>query len=220
MRNKKKIKTLFRLTVAVCMIVVVSGLASYHVRRNVTPVILAMSRSDIESQTVNAVNSAAHIVIAADLEYSDLVDVVYDGMGNVQLISPNSVKLNRLARDLQNVSQNNVEMISEQYVYVPVGAFSGSILLSGIGPEIPVRMLPIGSVSSEYYSIFENVGINQTRHAIYVNVKANVSLVLPIYSETVEAVVSVLVCENVIMGKIPDVYVNGENEKDYLDLIG
>ena len=211
---------ILKTTLTLCVIASLCVICSYHVRRNVTPVILAMSRSEIESQTVNAVNSAAHIVIGADMDYGDLVNVAYDNEGNVRLLSPDSVKLNRLARDLQNMSQNNIEMIAEQYVYIPLGAFSGSILLSGIGPKIPVKMLPIGSVSSEYYSIFENVGINQTRHSIYINVRANVSPVLPIYSEAVEAVVSVLVCENVIIGKIPDVYVNGENGTNYLDLIG
>ena len=220
MRGIKSRKTKIKALIITIFVVLSTFGMSIYARKNVTPVILAMAESAIQSQTVNAVNSAAHIIIAEDMDYSELVDVSYDKDGNIRLIQPNSVKLNRLARDLQNLSQNNVEMIADQYVYIPVGAFTGSILLSGVGPDVPVRMLPIGSVVSNYFTVFENVGINQTRHSIYINVRADVSLVLPISGNAVSTEVAVLVCESIIIGNIPNVYVNGDGAVDYLDLIG
>ena len=123
-----------------------------------------------------------------------------------------------LTRDLENLCQSNIEKIDHQSVQIPLGAFTGSVVLSDLGPPVNIALLPIGSVQCDFTSFFEQVGINQTRHSIYVNIKTTISLVLPISSVPVNISTAILVCENIIVGEVPQFYFNGSNSYGKLHL--
>jgi len=53
------------------------------------------------------------------------------------------------------------------------------------------------------------MGINQTRHAVYIRVDSSVNVIIPGKSKTVSVKTDVLICEAVIVGKIPEIYLNG-----------
>lgn len=65
-------------------------------------------------------------------------------------------------------------------------------------------------MKSEFYA----QGINQTVHRIYLEVRANVSILTPFRDMNKEIVNQVLLMENVIVGHIPDTYYNLEGLKD------
>lgn len=58
---------------------------------------------------------------------------------------------------------------------MPLGAALGITLLAGSGPGIPVSIVPIGSVSTDFETEFEACGINQTRHKVYLQVSATIA---------------------------------------------
>ena len=60
----------------------------------------------------------------------------------------------------------------------------------------------------DFVSFFQSAGINQTLHKIYIDVYADVSIVTPIDQPTIQVKAEVLVCENLIVGKIPQTYLN------------
>ena len=60
----------------------------------------------------------------------------------------------------------------------------------------------------DFVSYFQSAGINQTLHKIYIDVYADVSIVTPIDQPTIQVKAEVLVCENLIVGKILDSYLN------------
>ena len=43
-------------------------------------------------------------------------------------------------------------------------------MLAGRGPDIPIVIVPVGTVESRVYDVFEQAGINQTRHKIYLEI--------------------------------------------------
>ena len=96
-----------------------------------------------------------------------------------------------------------------QGVGVPLGAFTGIDWLAGYGPRVTLRILPVGRVQCEYASAFASAGVNQTLHSVSLQARAAVEVVLPGGSEEIEEQVSALVCENVIVGKVPDIYLQG-----------
>ena len=124
-----------------------------------------------------------------------------------------------MTRDLANLGQSNVEKIEAKSVSLPLGAFTGSLMLSDVGPDVELPLLPIGTVLCDFSSIFEEVGINQTRHSIYININTTIALVLPISSVPVNITTVVLVCDNIIIGEVPEFYLNSGNNGGNLDLL-
>ena len=70
----------------------------------------------------------------------------------------------------------------------------------------------------DFVSIFQSAGINQTLHKIYIDVYADVSIVTPIDQPTIQVKAEVLVCENLIVGKIPQNYLNLYDSSSLLNL--
>ena len=71
-----------------------------------------------------------------------------------------------------------------------------------------VHILPIGNVKANYKSIFEDAGINQTRHIIFIEIIADIKIILPMKNAVINNTIDIYVAENIIVGKIPEVFLN------------
>ena len=70
----------------------------------------------------------------------------------------------------------------------------------------------------DFVSFFQSAGINQTLHKLYIDVKAEVSIITPIDEPTITVKAEVLVCENLIVGEVPNIFFDGKTVDDLLDL--
>ncbi len=70
-------------------------------------------------------------------------------------------------------------------------------------------------------SEFQEAGINQTLHRIYLEVRCNVTILTPYNTMTETIVNQVLLMEGVIIGNIPDTYYNleGLNNDQNMEMI-
>lgn len=79
-----------------------------------------------------------------------------------------------------------------------------------MGPRLTVKIIPVGTVNTDYKTEFLSSGINQTRHRIYIEIKSKMSVVAPFTNETVEVITNVNVAETVLIGNVPDTFYNLE----------
>ena len=97
----------------------------------------------------------------------------------------------------------------------PIGALTGIEALAGFGQKINIKIIPISNVECRFVSKFRQAGINQTLHSLYLEIVSDISIILPSKSTNLASTIEVLICESVITGKIPDVYLqasmSGEN---------
>lgn len=200
----KKLKKGIILAVIFLVIVVVC----IYTLNSVSPTIVAFSEAKIKSLTTAAVNSAIFEVMLEPISYGDLVSIEKNADGEITLIAANSMIINKLARDMAQSTETYIEKMGEQVVKIPIGTLSGSPLLAGKGFKVTIRVLPLGSVKCQFVSEFETAGINQTRHKIYLDVVATISIVLPTSQSIVKTNTPVLVSESIIVGKVPDTYLS------------
>ena len=79
-----------------------------------------------------------------------------------------------------------------------------------MGPQLVVKIIPVGVVTTDYKTEFLSTGINQTRHRIYIEIKSEMTVVAPFTNETVEVVTNVNVAETVLIGNVPETFYNLE----------
>lgn len=211
--NKKSTKVLCILLIII--IIVISILIYFS--KNVKPVVLDYSMAEVRGIGVNAVNQAAIIVINDELKYDDLFNIEYDQNKKVSMIKANSPNINMLARNMSIVTQNNLNKIDVTELNIPIGTFTGINLFSGHGPDVTIKIKPVGNVLCDFKSQFIQAGINQTLHKLYIDVLVDISIILPIDDINVSVDTEILVCENLIIGEIPEIYLN-MNDK-FFDLI-
>jgi sporulation protein YunB len=145
--------------------------------------------------------------------YTDLINIQKDNEGKIVLISINSALMSSLAAKTATCAQNKILNIGEQGVSIPIGTIVGGQLLTGRGPSIKVKIEPVGSVTSQFSTKFEEAGINQTRHRIYLTLTAMVRIVVGNVSQTVDISSQVLVSDTIIIGDVPQNYFQGTQDQ-------
>lgn len=191
-------------------IFLVAVLLLLHFQRNVTRVLISISEATMRASTTVAVNDAVFYTLSDEMRYEDLVNVTRDQDGEIIAVAANPLKINKIARDTASISQSNLKNLSLNGIPIPLGALTGIEALAGLGPSIYFRIIPVSSVSCDFSSTFESVGINQTKHSIYLNVIADISIVMPSKTENFAVVTEILIGEFVIVGAVPDAYLQSD----------
>ena len=179
-------------------------------QRNVTNLLLSISEATMRASTTIAVNDAVYYTLSDEIRYEDLVTLYRDNEGKIISVAANPLKINKIARDTASISQSNLKNLSLNGIPIPLGALTGIEAFAGIGPNINFRIIPVSSVSCDFSSEFESVGINQTKHSIFLNVVADISIVMPSRTKNFAVVTEILVGESVIVGTVPDAYLQSD----------
>lgn len=219
MRPPKDMKPkLLRVIIAILIFVAAFTFCTVYFRKNIVPTVMDSSIAQVRAIATNAVNIAATSVLSDGVTYDQLFEVKYADNGKISMIQANSPRINSIARDIANLAQANLDMLGTQEISIAVGTFTGLALLTGFGPDVTIKIVPIGTANCDFVSYFQSAGINQTLHKIYIDVYADVAIITPIDEPTVQVKAEVLVCENVIVGDIPSTYLEMQNISDLLTL--
>lgn len=190
-----------------------------YVKYLVTPLMVDISSSQIKVYGTKSMNFAITETMNQNLSYDDLILVKTDADGRVGMIQANSVKINNISMMIERITLAHLLDSSRNAISIPLGAFSGISIFSGMGPKLKVDIYPYGEVHCRFLSQFVSAGINQTQHKIYVEIKANVNVVLPFKTLTIPMSNEVLICESVIIGEIPETYLKSNTLSDMVNLI-
>ncbi|MBE7078064.1 MAG: sporulation protein YunB [Clostridiales bacterium] len=206
--NKKKRKR--KLFIILLTMIFIAVLLFFHFQRNVTRVLISISEATMRASTTIAVNDAVYYTLSDEIRYDDLVTISRNETGDIVAVAANPLKINKIARDTASISQSNLKNLSLNGIPIPLGALTGIEAFAGLGPSINFRIIPVSSVSCGFSSAFESVGINQTKHSIYLNVIADISIVMPSRTENFAVITDILVGESVIVGTVPDAYLQSD----------
>lgn len=187
--------------------------------QNLSQTMLDMAFAKAYSMAVETLNRAVHMVTDDNVSYQELVDTQMDAEGRVSMLRANTMRMNALAAQTAMVAEQELNSAENQFVEIPLGAALGIRSLSGFGPRISVQILPVGAVSTAYDTEFETAGINQTRHKIFLSLRATVSLIIPTGSQLVEVESTMLIAESIIVGNVPESFVDVSDQNDMLDFI-
>lgn len=182
------------------------------VNARLTPTIVAFAEAKGRGAATEAMNRAVSSKIAQSIRYEDLMAIKTDNRGKVALVQPNTGEINRLASATVMEVQKSLRQLKGQEFDIPVGQLLGMPAFASRGPRLRVSVIPVGSVTASVTDDFEQAGINQTRHRIYLVVRTVVRIVVPLVRSTVEVTSRIPITEAVIMGEVPQVYFGGSSK--------
>lgn len=206
-KRRKIIKKI--ISVCVVLIIVILAIAGWIYWKSMAPTILDVAETRLKSETTRAINEALNVAITDSCAYTDFVTIEKDSDNNIAMISANSAKVNSVARQMAIVSQSKINSLTSFNVDIPLGTLSGVPLFSEKGPQVNIIVSPIGTVNCTFTSTFESAGINQTLHRIYINVESVVDLIIPTAHMEVTTSTPILLCESIIIGKVPQTFLQG-----------
>lgn len=198
--HKHKLKPYILVIISVLLIFI---LFLYFYDKRVYPAVLEISEGVVKSKTIETISKTSMELFDKEFNYDEMIIIDKDKDGNINLLRANTVKLNYLTSQLSVKCNENLQEMGEVGVKIPIGWVSEKSVLYNLGPQISVKMEPIGNMNVSYESKFESAGINQTRHKIYLNVEAKVRLKIPLHSQEQTITCQIPVAETIIVGKTP-----------------
>ncbi|MBE5754342.1 MAG: hypothetical protein E7340_03295 [Clostridiales bacterium] len=155
-------------------------------------------------------NEAILGVLNDGVDYNDLVFIEKNNSGEVVLMSANALKVNLISQKIVSKTEENLSNRLEKGVPIPFLVFLGFDMFKGYGQEIDYKSVFISSVECDFLSNFKSVGINQTLHTISVVVKCKVKVESFLQNEIQEFTAPFIISETVLVGSVPEVYLNGK----------
>ncbi len=209
MRRRFKISRLLIVLVVLALLIV----GYITIDDMIRPTILSISEARLRALAVQAMNDAVRETVGSDVKYSDLINIVKDTNGKIVLVSANAVLMNKLAASTAIAAQDKILNLGEQGIGIPIGTVFGGQLMTGRGPNINVKFEPVGSVTTDFMTEFEDAGINQTRHKVYLVFNASVRILIGNAPQTVDISTQVLISDTIIIGDVPQNYFQGTQDQ-------
>lgn len=173
------------------------------------PTILALADVQAVQVATQAANEAVlHTLTAENVQYSDLVTIKRNRAGQVDLLQANTVRISEITAQVTLAVQKSLVALDRQPLEIPAGQILGIQFLAARGPLLPIYLIPVGTVLTKISDKFEEAGVNQTKHTIYVDLSTNVRVVVPLFENTVHVATTMPLAESIIVGTVPNVYVN------------
>lgn len=176
--------------------------------RSIIPTLVAIA----ESETIRVANevmvSTINEHLATLLNGKVLLEFETGPTGDLLYVRTNTTALNQVQADALEVLQEAVEELDSFTIRVPMGQAFGSKLFAPLGPKIPIKVIPYGSVRAQVYDSYDVTGINQTRYNILLRATCSVRVIIPLIAAETEVVTDIPLTTVLIPGKVPDTYLS------------
>ncbi len=211
-KRRRRRRRIFALAVVLLMVFLMMD-------RNFKPLVFSLAEARSAAMASQVLYGALAEAIEDGVAYDDLMSVRMDERGQVALLSANTMQMNRLANRAGEVALRRLNNMSSERVSVPLGAALGMTIFAGSGPGVPVSIVPIGSIATEFATEFEACGINQTRHKVFLQVTASIRIVIPTGAKTTQVSANMLVAESIIVGGVPEGFVGYDLSEAEMNMV-
>lgn len=200
--------------------------------KKLKPVFLNIAESESKKIATLIINDSISKQLTKDLTVDNLFNMTKDSKGNITSVDFNSVVVNQILTmatrtailnlkyveegksELLNMSDNllinyDKDNLKKGIIYeIPSGMAFNNAILANIGPKIPVRISLIGDAISSINTKITNYGINNALIEVYVDLKVEIKVIMPLMSENIEVLTSIPIAIKLIQGNIPNYYSN------------
>ncbi|MBE5757246.1 MAG: sporulation protein YunB [Clostridiales bacterium] len=163
----------------------------------------------LKSLATISVNNAVLDLFGVESEYNSIINVQKNDVNDIVLLELNPIKTNQINRKISLKAKELFENQSKKGVPISLGAFFGLKIFSGYGKKVNLKLVTENSTVCNFKSTFVSAGINQTRHSIFLEVNMVINIEVPFNKREIISKTEVLLCESVIVGKIPDTILSG-----------
>lgn len=172
---------------------------------NLSAQIAVSDATDIVTKTVN--DSINSVIGRGVYGFDYFVSLEKDSDGGVTAITSDMAHINALSTDILNcvIESTDNGVIS---VGIPLGNLTGLNLLLNKGPDVKVQIIMLTSSRVDFRNEIVSCGINQAKYQLVLEVTIDIDILIPWGTESASTVTEVIVADTVIVGKVPDTYLN------------
>lgn len=171
--------------------------------------IRALAQTQVRNATSDLINDSIDAQIElGNIHYDRIVYFEKDLNGEITALKTNMAEVNRLKTAILNLVNDEILAMDTSKLSIPLGSLALPEIFSGRGPGIPIEVISIRNSDGSFESYFSEAGINQTLHQLTMEVVVDVSVLVLGKAEEFTVSSQVVVAETVIVGRVPDTFLN------------
>lgn len=189
------------------LLLIIATVLFFVLRHNYRDVLSELAETQVRNTTSDLTNDAiAKQIAAGTIAYDRIVYFEKNLDGRITALKTNIGEVNRLKTDILNIINDEILALDTMDIGIPVGSLFFPEFFSGRGPIIPVHILSIRNSDANFTSHFSQAGINQVLHQLIMEVSIDVAVLVLGHSNSFTVTSEVVVAETVIVGDVPDTY--------------
>lgn len=228
--EERKIKKSSKFIIIFVLLCLVIFLSFYFINKKVSPVLINYAETEMKRLSNLVITRAISKQMTEKLDVDNLFIIDKNTAGEINTIDFNPITVNKVLSTCTSTVQLNLKYVEEgrldlidipstlltEYaeetkkkgiIYeIPSGVVFQNVLLSNIGPKIPVRLHLVGDIESNIHTKVTDYGINNALVEVFVKIKVAEQVILPFISKTIVVETDIPVAIKLITGKIPDSY--------------
>ena len=235
LKRKKKLKMSNKISIIIIMLIMSIALFLKYSNDKIFPILIKQAKIDSEKMCIVIIQNSITDDMLEKLNNEKLFNVIQSNNGEIQTIDFNSAIVNKFLLETTNIVSQNLKKIEKGKIddisfinnddyniknlkngvisEVPMGIITNNVLLSNIGPKIPVKINLVGNVVSSIETTVKNYGINNSIVHVFAKVEVTEEVIIPFQTKRVKVVNNIPVAMKIIEGKVPEYYSNGELNK-------
>jgi len=154
------------------------------------PTVKLVADAQMRAEVTNTINKTIFQEYSKNFNYNDIIKFDKDNDGNIIMMSADTLKLSEIATLTVLKAQDELEEKSKVDIKIPMGYVTKNNILGRF-------------ITTRYISEFEDAGINQTRHKIYIETTTRVKMIMAVSSSELEIVNEIPIVETIIVGRVP-----------------
>lgn len=187
----------------------------YYIEASIRPTLSSICEVQARVIASKIINQTVRDELNKDSLKDQILIPSYDREGKINMIKTDAMIMNTLSNNIAKNVQQKIVDLEHQKFSIPFFTALDSQLLAGKGPDLNFTILHQGSVLVDFITEFEESGINQTRYKIYITVKVDIRVLSPVTTSSAEVNNNVLIAEIVIVGDVPESYMNFPSQYDF-----
>ena len=197
-----------------CVIVLllfISALFLFRIQYN--DEIRSLAHTQVINATSDLINDAIdEQILTGNIQYDRIVYFEKDLNGRITALKTNMSEVNRLKTGILNLINDDILALDASDLSIPIGSLILPEIFSGKGVLIPVQIISIRNSDGSFSSNFTHAGINQTLHQLTMHVCVDISVLVLGKTESFSVNTQVVVAETVIVGDVPDTFLQTGGE--------
>ena len=136
----------------------------------------------------------------------ELLEIQKQEDGSIASVAVDSEQINRIYVRFNELLLERLHEQEMETIRIPLGSLTNIWLFSAKGPDVTFHVYPVGYLDSRIRSVFDEAGINQTRHRLVLEVELELMCVGLLHRENVTVASEYVLAETLLMGETPEQY--------------
>lgn len=141
----------------------------------------------------------------------DSMYYIHKNEDEVKQVLINTSQINLILQKVNETLDNAIVKLDDEVLSLPLGIILGETIFSSIGPNIELKVYPVGSYTCDVLSSIQEYGINNSLFEIYIQVIIKIETIIPLRSSVQEVECHIPLVMQILQGDVPRYYYNTDN---------